>query len=53
MNYNKTDFSVQLQKAQENGADLVFLPIYYTEASLILSQASSTNSSFTSKISSS
>ncbi|MCR4989870.1 MAG: ABC transporter substrate-binding protein [Lachnospiraceae bacterium] len=36
---NKTDFSVQLQKAQENGADLVFLPIYYTEASLILSQA--------------
>ncbi|MCR4787935.1 MAG: ABC transporter substrate-binding protein [Lachnospiraceae bacterium] len=36
---NKTDFSVQLQKAQENGAELVFLPIYYTEASLILSQA--------------
>lgn len=37
---NKTDFSVQLQKAQDNGAELVFLPIYYTEASLILSQAS-------------
>ncbi len=36
---NKTDFSVQLQKAQENGAELIFLPIYYTEASLILSQA--------------
>ena len=32
---SKTDFSVQLQKAQDAGADLVFLPIYYTEASLI------------------
>ncbi|MCR5278459.1 MAG: ABC transporter substrate-binding protein [Lachnospiraceae bacterium] len=38
---NKTDFSVQLQKANDNGADLVFLPIYYTEASLILTQAAS------------
>lgn len=36
---NKTDFSVQLQKAKDAGADLVFLPIYYTEASLILTQA--------------
>ncbi len=36
---NKTDFSVQLQKAKDNGAELVFLPIYYTEASLILTQA--------------
>ncbi len=36
---NKTDFSVQLQKAKEAEADLVFLPIYYSEASLILSQA--------------
>ena len=36
---SKTDFSVQLQKAKDAGADLVFLPIYYTEASLILSQA--------------
>lgn len=36
---NKTDFSVQLQKAKDGGAELVFLPIYYTEASLILSQA--------------
>ena len=36
---NKTDFSVQLQKAKDAGADLLFLPIYYTEASLILSQA--------------
>lgn len=37
---NKTDFSVQLQKAKDAGAELVFLPIYYTEASLILKQAS-------------
>lgn len=36
---NKTDFSVQIQKAKEAGAELVYLPIYYTEASLILSQA--------------
>lgn len=36
---NKTDFSVQLQKAKDSGADLVFLPIYYNEASLILTQA--------------
>ena len=31
---SKTDFSVQLQKAKDAGADMVFLPIYYTEASL-------------------
>lgn len=36
---SKTDFSVQLQKAKEAGAELVFLPIYYTEASIILTQA--------------
>ena len=35
----KTDFSVQLQKAKEAGAELVFLPIYAQEASLILTQA--------------
>lgn len=34
-----TDFSTQLQKAQSAGADLVFLPIYYTPASVILKQA--------------
>lgn len=34
-----TDFSVQLTGAQSAGADLVFLPIYYQPASLILSQA--------------
>ena len=36
---SKTDFSTQLQKAQSAGAELVFLPIYYTEASIILKQA--------------
>ncbi|MBR4174156.1 MAG: ABC transporter substrate-binding protein [Lachnospiraceae bacterium] len=36
------DFSVQIKDAQDNGADLLFLPIYYTPASLILQQAAST-----------
>lgn len=36
---NKTDFSVQLQKAKDAGAELVFLPIYYQESALILTQA--------------
>ncbi|NLK74843.1 MAG: ABC transporter substrate-binding protein [Clostridiales bacterium] len=36
---NKSDFSVQIQKAKDSGADLVFLPIYYEEATLILTQA--------------
>lgn len=36
---NATDFSVQLNDAKNNGADLVFLPIYYTPAALILTQA--------------
>lgn len=36
---NTTDFSVQLTKAKDAGADLVFLPIYYEAASLILTQA--------------
>ena len=34
-----TDFTVQVQKAKEAGADLVFLPIYYQAASLILKEA--------------
>ena len=36
---NKTDFTTQLQKAKDAGADLVFLPFYYQEATLVLSQA--------------
>ena len=35
------DFSVQLTEAQKAGADLIFLPIYYTPASLIMQQAKS------------
>ena len=38
---NKTDFSVQLQKVQSSGAELLFLPIYYQEAALIIEQANS------------
>ena len=34
-----TDFTVQLTAAKNAGADLVFLPIYYQPASVILSQA--------------
>lgn len=33
---NKADLSTQLAKCQEAGAELVFLPIYYQEASQIL-----------------
>ena len=35
----QTDFSVQLTDAQAAGADVLFLPIYYTPASVILQQA--------------
>jgi len=34
-----TDFSVQVSAAKDAGADLVFLPIYYTPASMILQTA--------------
>ena len=34
-----TDFSVQVAAAKEAGAEVVFLPIYYTPASMILQQA--------------
>lgn len=33
---NKSDLSTQVQKCQDAGADLVFLPIYYNEASQVL-----------------
>lgn len=39
MDGQDTDFTVQLTEAQNAGAELVFLPIYYTPASLILAQA--------------
>ena len=35
----KTDFTVQLQKIKKSGAQVLFLPIYYEEAALILTQA--------------
>lgn len=38
---SKTDFSTQLQKVKESGAEMLFLPLYYTEASLVLTQADS------------
>lgn len=38
-----SDFSAQLTGAKNEGADLLFLPIYYTPASLILTQAAKMN----------
>ncbi len=34
-----TDFNVQLTACKDAGAELVFMPIYYTPASLVLAQA--------------
>lgn len=36
---SKQDFTGLLQKIKDAGAELVFLPIYYTESALILTQA--------------
>ena len=36
---SNTDFSSQLQKCKDQGVDLIFLPIYYTQAGTILTQA--------------
>ena len=35
------DFTVQLNAAKNGGAELIFMPIYYTPASLVLNQARS------------
>jgi len=35
----KSDLSTQVTQCKDNGADLIFLPIYYTEASRILEYA--------------
>ena len=40
---DNADFSVQIAECKDNGADLVFLPIYSTPASLILAQAKAVN----------
>jgi branched-chain amino acid transport system substrate-binding protein len=36
---SKTDFSAQIQAAKDAGAELVFLPFYYNEASIVFTQA--------------
>ncbi len=36
---SNTDFSSQLQKCSDAGVELIFLPIYYTQAGTILTQA--------------
>ena len=36
---SKTDFTTQLQKCKDAGAELLFLPFYYTEGSIVLTQA--------------
>lgn len=38
---SKTDFSAQISAAKSAGAELMFLPIYYQQASLILTQCKS------------
>ncbi len=40
---SQNDFSVQLNEAKNAGADLVFLPMYYQAAALILDQAKKMN----------
>ena len=40
---SKTDFTTQLQKMKDAGAELVFMPFYYTEAALVLKQAKEMN----------
>ncbi len=35
---NATDFSVQIDNCKEAGAELMFMPFYYTEASTVLKQ---------------
>ena len=36
---SSTEFSSQLQKCKDQGVELIFLPIYYTQAGAILTQA--------------
>ena len=36
---SNTDFTAQLQKCKDAGVELIFLPIYYTQAATILTQA--------------
>jgi branched-chain amino acid transport system substrate-binding protein len=43
----KTDLATQVTQCKDKGADLMFLPIYYTEAAQILSYAAKHNYEFT------
>ena len=43
----KTDLATQVTQCKDKGTDLMFLPIYYTEASQILSYADKHNYEFT------
>ena len=36
---SKTDFSAQLQTLKDSGCELVFIPFYYNEATIVLKQA--------------
>jgi len=36
---SKTDFSAQLQAIKSSGADLLYMPFYYQEAALVISQS--------------
>lgn len=40
---NKTDFSTAVQGAKNAGAELLYMPFYYTEASLVLRTCADTN----------
>lgn len=40
---DNTDYTVQLNACKDAGADLLFMPVYYTPASMILSQAKQMN----------
>ena len=46
-NDSQTDFTVQLTGARDAGADLIFAPIYYTPASVILTQGAAMGYDFT------
>lgn len=43
---SNTDFAVQIQAIANSGAELVFLPIYYQEAAMILKQGSTLDVTF-------
>jgi branched-chain amino acid transport system substrate-binding protein len=42
-NESNTTFKVQLEKAKNAGADMIFLPVYYQQAAVILAEAKAMN----------